>query len=88
MWVALSTCLNRLGKASDPHAVLALQPAAEAFFLVHAVPKGVSGVQDHPDTTRMIEFAGNFSFIHFHVLINISRETSWCPQPSSPTKQQ
>uniref|UniRef100_A0A8R1DL01 HECT-type E3 ubiquitin transferase n=2 Tax=Caenorhabditis japonica TaxID=281687 RepID=A0A8R1DL01_CAEJA len=36
LWCSLSECLLRLGKASDPHAVLALQPAAEAFFLVHA----------------------------------------------------
>lgn len=36
LWDSLSECLLRLGKASDPHAVLALQPAAEAFFLVHA----------------------------------------------------
>ncbi|PIC34687.1 hypothetical protein B9Z55_014266 [Caenorhabditis nigoni] len=36
LWNSLSDCLLRLGKASDPHAVLALQPAAEAFFLVHA----------------------------------------------------
>lgn len=36
LWNSLSECLLRLGKASDPHAVLALQPAAEAFFLVHA----------------------------------------------------
>jgi hypothetical protein len=36
LWTALSNCLSRLSDASDPHAVLALQPAAEAFFLVHA----------------------------------------------------
>lgn len=36
LWDSLSECLLRLGKASDPHAVLALQPAAEAFFLVYA----------------------------------------------------
>uniref|UniRef100_A0A1I7TFV2 HECT-type E3 ubiquitin transferase n=3 Tax=Caenorhabditis tropicalis TaxID=1561998 RepID=A0A1I7TFV2_9PELO len=36
LWESLSECLLRLGKASDPHAVLALQPAAESFFLVHA----------------------------------------------------
>lgn len=36
LWSSLSECLLRLGRASDPHAVLALQPAAEAFFLVHA----------------------------------------------------
>ncbi|GMS94105.1 hypothetical protein PENTCL1PPCAC_16280 [Pristionchus entomophagus] len=37
LWSVLSDCLQRLGRASDPHAILVLQPAAEAFFLVHAV---------------------------------------------------
>ncbi|GMT21745.1 hypothetical protein PFISCL1PPCAC_13042, partial [Pristionchus fissidentatus] len=37
LWTVLSDCLQRLGKAVDPHAILVLQPAAEAFFLVHAV---------------------------------------------------
>ncbi|GMR46827.1 hypothetical protein PMAYCL1PPCAC_17022 [Pristionchus mayeri] len=37
LWSVLSDCLMRLGRASDPHAILVLQPAAEAFFLVHAV---------------------------------------------------
>ncbi|KAF8370863.1 eel-1, partial [Pristionchus pacificus] len=37
LWSVLSDCLLRLGRASDPHAILVLQPAAEAFFLVHAV---------------------------------------------------
>uniref|UniRef100_A0A1I7WI83 Secreted protein n=1 Tax=Heterorhabditis bacteriophora TaxID=37862 RepID=A0A1I7WI83_HETBA len=42
LWRVVSLCLLRLGKASDPHAVLALQPAAEAFFLVHAFCFGTS----------------------------------------------
>jgi len=36
LWDFLGECLNRLSEASDPHVVLVLQPAVEAFFLVHA----------------------------------------------------
>lgn len=36
LWDFLGECLRRLTEASDPHAVLVLQPAVEAFFLVHA----------------------------------------------------
>jgi len=36
LWDALSVCLTSLAKMPDSHAVLVLQPAVEAFFLVHA----------------------------------------------------
>lgn len=36
LWDSLSDCLLALAKLPDPHAVLVLQPAVEAFFLVHA----------------------------------------------------
>ncbi|CAF4071674.1 unnamed protein product [Rotaria sp. Silwood2] len=36
LWDSLSDCLLSLAKLPDPHAVLVLQPAVEAFFLVHA----------------------------------------------------
>jgi E3 ubiquitin-protein ligase HUWE1 len=36
LWDSLSECLLSLAKLPDPHAVLVLQPAVEAFFLVHA----------------------------------------------------
>ena len=68
LWHCLSECLNRLGRASDPHAVLALQPAAEAFFLVHAVNADKKDEKDDkdgqhaqitdPDTIKLLEFAG------------------------------
>uniref|UniRef100_A0A915HS62 HECT-type E3 ubiquitin transferase n=1 Tax=Romanomermis culicivorax TaxID=13658 RepID=A0A915HS62_ROMCU len=38
-WDFLGECLNRLSNASDPHIVLVLQQAVEAFFLVHAFRK-------------------------------------------------
>ena len=36
LWAALSCCLDELAESPDSHAVLVLQPAVEAFFLVHA----------------------------------------------------
>ncbi|GBM42389.1 E3 ubiquitin-protein ligase HUWE1 [Araneus ventricosus] len=36
LWTALSDCLRELAETPDHHAVLVLQPAVEAFFLVHA----------------------------------------------------
>ena len=36
LWSKLSECLDALACTYDPHAVLALQPTVEAFFLVHA----------------------------------------------------
>lgn len=39
LWDTLSECLLELADAPDHHAVLVLQPAVEAFFLVHASEK-------------------------------------------------
>ncbi|KAI1287400.1 E3 ubiquitin-protein ligase HUWE1 [Halotydeus destructor] len=39
LWDSLSGCLLELADAPDHHAVLVLQPAVEAFFLVHASEK-------------------------------------------------
>lgn len=39
LWDTLSLCLLELADAPDHHAVLVLQPAVEAFFLVHASEK-------------------------------------------------
>merc|ERR1712200_304270 len=36
LWDTLSNCLKELAETPDHHAVLVLQPAVEAFFLVHA----------------------------------------------------
>ena len=36
LWFMLGECLSELDKTPDQHAVLILQPAVEAFFLVHA----------------------------------------------------
>lgn len=39
IWQTLSKCLLELEHTPDHHAVLVLQPAVEAFFLVHTTPK-------------------------------------------------
>ena len=36
LWQVLGECLSELSKTPDHHAVLILQPAVEAFFIVHA----------------------------------------------------
>ena len=36
LWETLGDCLSQLAKTPDNHAVLVLQPAVEAFFIVHA----------------------------------------------------
>ncbi|KAJ7352900.1 E3 ubiquitin-protein ligase huwe1 [Desmophyllum pertusum] len=43
LWDTLGECLSELGRTSDSHAVLVLQPAVEAFFLVHGTEKQESG---------------------------------------------
>ncbi|KAJ8914753.1 hypothetical protein NQ315_013256 [Exocentrus adspersus] len=40
LWETLSQCLLELEHAPDHHAVLVLQPAVEAFFLVHSPQQG------------------------------------------------
>lgn len=39
LWSALGDCLSGLESGTDRHAALVLQPAVEAFFLVHAGEK-------------------------------------------------
>ncbi|XP_064483541.1 E3 ubiquitin-protein ligase HUWE1-like isoform X1 [Ornithodoros turicata] len=47
LWNTLSDCLRELADTQDQHAVLVLQPAVEAFFLVHAAaPPGPPGARD------------------------------------------
>lgn len=36
LWSILGDCLKELARTPDQHAVLILQPAVEAFFIVHA----------------------------------------------------
>ena len=50
LWSTLSECLIELGETPDTHAVLVLQPAVEAFFLVHA-SASVPDKKTKPSTT-------------------------------------
>ncbi|XP_077544919.1 HECT, UBA and WWE domain containing E3 ubiquitin protein ligase 1 isoform X4 [Haemaphysalis longicornis] len=43
LWSTLSDCLLELADTQDQHAVLVLQPAVEAFFLVHASAPAAGG---------------------------------------------
>lgn len=51
LWNTLSDCLVELEENADHHAVLVLQPAVEAFFLVHA-----STQQQSPQSTEQKKF--------------------------------
>lgn len=59
LWDLLSKCLKHLTKA-DAHAALALQPSAEAFFLVHGSELSSvdsSILHKHPDAQKLLHFA-------------------------------
>ncbi|RZB39554.1 DUF913, HECT, DUF908 and/or WWE domain containing protein [Asbolus verrucosus] len=51
LWETLSQCLSELEHTPDHHAVLVLQPAVEAFFLVHSPQQGPSK-KDQQDTEQ------------------------------------
>ncbi|CAH0561864.1 unnamed protein product [Brassicogethes aeneus] len=46
LWETLSQCLLELEHTPDHHAVLVLQPAVEAFFLVHSPQQGAFKAKD------------------------------------------
>ncbi len=53
LWDTLSGCLTDLSQTPDHHSVLVLQPAVEAFFLVHASEKEVTkATESKPSLTR------------------------------------
>ncbi|CAG5120620.1 unnamed protein product, partial [Candidula unifasciata] len=56
LWVALGDCLAELARTPDHHAVLILQPAVEAFFIVHAGEKG-SKPSEQPVSRREDQLA-------------------------------
>lgn len=51
LWETLSQCLLELEHAPDHHAVLVLQPAVEAFFLVHSPQQGAVSYKDNEKET-------------------------------------
>ncbi|CAG9536021.1 unnamed protein product [Cercopithifilaria johnstoni] len=59
LWELVSRCLKLLTNA-DAHAALALQPSAEAFFLVYGSELSStdpSKLHDHPDAQKLLHFA-------------------------------
>ena len=50
LWNTLSDCLKELEETQDHHAVLVLQPAVEAFFIVHSAPQVKSTRTRAPET--------------------------------------
>ncbi|XP_054708625.1 E3 ubiquitin-protein ligase HUWE1-like [Uloborus diversus] len=57
LWNALSDCLSELAETPDHHAVLVLQPAVEAFFLVHASSEKENKKKDGPQDSSESEMA-------------------------------
>lgn len=57
LWETLSSCLLELADAPDHHAVLVLQPAVEAFFLVHAAEKEPQRRRDRGNESREQQMA-------------------------------
>ena len=57
LWDTLSECLSELARTSDRNAVLVLQPAVEAFFLVHGTEKEDSQSNATPARGRAVEIA-------------------------------
>lgn len=57
LWDTLSLCLLELADAPDHHAVLVLQPAVEAFFLVHASEKAEANTSRHESQLASLDIA-------------------------------
>ncbi|XP_042241661.1 E3 ubiquitin-protein ligase HUWE1-like isoform X2 [Homarus americanus] len=75
LWSTLSQCLIELGETQDTHAVLVLQPAVEAFFLVHA--SAASGDRKERSTTQAESREAQLAHLH-HEIAPLS------PLPSVP----
>ncbi|CAL1528834.1 unnamed protein product [Lymnaea stagnalis] len=56
LWSTLGSCLAELARTPDHHAVLILQPAVEAFFIVHAGEKG-NKTSEQPASKREDQLA-------------------------------
>ncbi|XP_018898771.2 E3 ubiquitin-protein ligase HUWE1 isoform X2 [Bemisia tabaci] len=52
LWDTLSSCLTELARTQDYHAVLILQPAIEAFFLVHTADNDSTETQSNATQTK------------------------------------
>lgn len=61
LWSTLSDCLKELEETQDHHAVLVLQPAVEAFFIVHSAPqvKTTNTTDRSQNATRRLSRVGS-----------------------------
>lgn len=89
LWDILGECLIELGKTSDNHAVLVLQPAVEAFFLVHGTEKQEtstgtsSSTAQAPQSQEHPQRLSSFSMDHFPP----TSPGPVSPGPLSPSRQ-
>ena len=77
LWDKLSECLNALSETEDSHAVLVLQSAVEAFFIVHALPV------DHSASKRMLSVSSTHAMEEL-VLPGSPHPSISSPHPSGP----
>lgn len=55
LWNTLSQCLLELEHTPDHHAVLVLQPAVEAFFLVHSPQQDIGAERERTAATTQVQ---------------------------------
>ncbi|XP_064633553.1 E3 ubiquitin-protein ligase HUWE1-like isoform X3 [Lineus longissimus] len=75
LWETLGECLTELAKTPDHHAVLVLQSAVEAFFIVHAGEKDTRKPRDSAAQRREDQLA--------HLNVDIGMPMSPLPAASS-----
>ncbi|XP_031573679.1 E3 ubiquitin-protein ligase HUWE1-like isoform X3 [Actinia tenebrosa] len=83
LWDTLGECLTELAKTTDSHAVLVLQPAVEAFFLVHGSERTVP----HASPSAGLDVSQRLSTTGLDMLPP-SSPGPHSPGPLSPSRQQ
>lgn len=61
LWETLSACLLELEHTPDHHAVLVLQPAVEAFFLVHSSSSPSRGERNNDNAAENLDVAADIA---------------------------
>lgn len=84
LWDTLGECLTELAKTTDSHAVLVLQPAVEAFFLVHGSERTVP----HPAPSAGLDVSQRLSTTSTTDMLPPASPGPLSPGPVSPSRQQ
>lgn len=84
LWDTLGECLTELAKTTDSHAVLVLQPAVEAFFLVHGSEKTVP----HTAPSAGLDVSQRLSTTSATDMLPPASPGPLSPGPVSPSRQQ